>query len=412
MSRLSGQSERNDLTPGKRAPDVHVNQYRDYNLLFTAFALALLGTGIAVVGIVLLAFDLASDDAGAVLGTALAIKTGTHVVVAPIAAVLSGTVPKRPLMLILVLVGASTILLLPLITSVWQLYALIFVFAAGSAVFNPTYQALVPYFLPEPRAYYRALTKARVANELESAASPLAAAVLLLVLDHGGLFVAAMAIFLLAAAILSKVEIPTVDTVKKAKPLKEVGRGLRLFRDTPELRFLVPLNTAMALIFAMVMTNTVVLVQGLFDLGERATAIGMAAFGVGVLIGAILMVPLLLRLKAQPIMLVSAAFTAGLLLVGTQIASFQGLLVLWSLLGIGYGLAITPASAVVRSYGRAEDRGLLYATYFSLANFALFLAYPLVGWLSAVLDTEIEFALLAAIVGAAVLAAFRLTRVL
>jgi MFS family permease len=203
-----------------------------------------------------------------------------------------------------------------------------------------------------------------------------------------------------------------VDTVKKAKPLKEVGRGLRLFRDTPELRFLVPLNMAMALIFAMVMTNTVVLVQGLFDLGERATAIGMAAFGVGVLIGAILMVPLLLRLKAQPIMLVSAAFVAGLMLVGTQIASFQGLLVLWSLLGIGYGLAITPASAVLRSYGRAEDRGLLYATYFSLANFALFLAYPLVGWLSAVLDTKIEFALLAAIAGAAVLAAFRLTRVL
>jgi MFS family permease len=400
------------LTQGKRAPDVHVNQYRDYNLLFTAFALALLGTGIAVVGIVLLAFDLARDDAGAVLGAALAIKTGTHVVVAPIAAVLSGTMPKRPLMLILVLVGASTILLLPLIGSVWQLYALIFVFAAGSAIFNPTYQALVPYFLPEPRAYYRALTKARVANELESAASPFAAAVLLLVLDHDGLFVAATATFLLAAAILSKVDIPTVDTVKKAKPLKEVGRGLRLFRDTPEFRFLVPLNMAMALIFAMVMTNTVVLVQGLFELGERATAIGMAAFGVGVLIGAILMVPLLLRLKAQPIMLVSAAFVAGLMLVGTQIASFQGLLMLWSLLGIGYGLAITPASAVLRSYGRAEDRGLLYATYFSLTNFALFLAYPLVGWLSAVLDTKIEFALLAAIAGAAVIAAFRLTRVL
>src|SRR5262249_17822176 len=151
-----------------------------------------------------------------------------------------------------------------------------------------------------------------------------------------------------------KVEILSVSTAKKAKPLKEVGRGLRLFRDTPELRFLVPLNMAMALIVAMVMTNTVVLVQGLFDLGERATAIGMAAFGVGVLVGAVLMVPLLLRLKAQPIMLLGAAFAASLLLLGTQIASFQGLLVLWSLLGIGYGLAVTPASAVLRSYGSAE----------------------------------------------------------
>jgi hypothetical protein len=81
----------------------------------------------------------------------------------------------------------------------------------------------------------------------------------------------------------------------------------------------VPLNMAMALIVAMVMTNTVVLVRGLFDLGERETAIGMAAFGIGVLVRAILMVPLLLRLKALPIMLVSAAFAAGLLLVGTQL---------------------------------------------------------------------------------------------
>jgi len=258
------------LTADERASDVH-NHYGDYNRLFTAFALALLGTGVAVVGIVLLAFDLAGDDAGVVLGTALGIKTATYVVVAPIASVVSGSVPKRRLMLVLLLTGASTFLLLPWVTSVWQLYALIFVFAVGSAIFNPTYQALVPYFLPEPRAYYRALTKARVANELESTASPLAAAILLLVVDHEGLFVAAMAIILLAAAILSKVQIPSVGVVKKAKPLKEVGRGLRLFRDTPEFRFLVPLNMAMALIVAMVMTNTVVLVQGLFDLGERET---------------------------------------------------------------------------------------------------------------------------------------------
>ena len=270
MSGFSGQSERNDLTADERASDVH-NHYGDYNRFFTAFALALLGTGVAVVGIVLLAFDLAGDDAGVVLGTALGIKTATYVVVAPIASVVSGSVPKRRLMLVLLLTGASTFLLLPWVTSVWQLYALIFVFAVGSAIFNPTYQALVPYFLPEPRAYYRALTKARVANELESTASPLAAAILLLVVDHEGLFVAAMAIILLAAAILSKVQIPSVGVVKKAKPLKEVGRGLRLFRDTPEFRFLVPLNMAMALIVAMVMTNTVVLVQGLFDLGERET---------------------------------------------------------------------------------------------------------------------------------------------
>jgi hypothetical protein len=274
------------------------------------------------------------------------------------------------------------------------------------------YQALVPHFLSESRAYSRALTKARVANELENAASPLAATVLLLVVDHDGLFVAAMAIFLLAAEILSKVDIPSVNIGTKVKPLKEVGRGLRLFRDTPELRFMVPINMAMALIVAMVMTNTVVLVQGLFNLGERATAIGMSAFGVGVLVGAVAMVPLLLRLKAQLIMLLGAALGAGLLLLGTQIVSFERLLLVWLLLGIGYGLAVTPASIILRNYGRAEDRGLLYATYFSIVNSALFLAYLLVGWSSVALHTNTEFVLLAAIAGLAVLAAaFHVARV-
>jgi MFS family permease len=412
VSGFSGQPERNDVTQRKLTTAVCINQYRDYNLFFTSFALALLGTGIAVVGIALLAFDLAGDNAGAALGTALAVKTATYVVVAPIAAVLFGTIPKRRLMLILLLVGALMIALLPLVRSVWQLYGLIFIFAAGSAVFNPMYQALVPHFLSESRAYSRALTKARVANELENAASPLAAAVLLLVLDHDGLFVAAMTIFMLAAAILSKVDIPSVNIGTKVMPLKEVGRGLRLFRDTPELRFMVPINMAMALIVAMVMTNTVVLVQGLFNLGERATAIGMSAFGVGVLVGAVAMVPLLLRLKAQLIMLLGAAFAAGLLLLGTQIVSFERLLLVWLLLGIGYGLAVTPASIILRNYGRAEDRGLLYATYFSLVNSALFLAYPLVGWSSVALHTNTEFVLLAAIAGVAVLAAaFHVARV-
>jgi MFS family permease len=400
-----------DVTSDKQAPaEADGNRYRDYHLLFAAFALVLLGAGIAVVGIALRAFELAGDDAGAVLGTALAIKTATYVLVAPVAAALSGTLPKRPLMLSLILVGASTILLLPLVTTMWQLYALILVFASGSAVFAPTYQALVPSLLPEPSAYHRALAKARVANELETAASPLAAALLLLVLDQLGLFVAAMAILLLAAAIISKVEFPRVDIGGQPRPLLEAARGFRLFRDTPEFRFLLPLNLGMALIVAMVMTNTVVLVQGLFDLDERATAAGMATFGVGVLVGAVFMLPLLQRFKAQSIMILSAAITAGLLLAATQMTSFQGLLIFWLLLGAGYGLAVTPASAILRQYGRAEDRGLLYATYFSIANLALLLAYPLVGWLSATLDYKIEFALLAALAGLPVAVAFRVQR--
>ena len=49
---------------------------RDFRHLFSAQIIALFGTGLATVALGLLAYELAGADAGAVLGTALAIKMG------------------------------------------------------------------------------------------------------------------------------------------------------------------------------------------------------------------------------------------------------------------------------------------------------------------------------------------------
>lgn len=51
-------------------------KHRTYRHLFLAQVVALLGTGLATVALSLLAFDLAGDEAGQVLGTAMAIKMG------------------------------------------------------------------------------------------------------------------------------------------------------------------------------------------------------------------------------------------------------------------------------------------------------------------------------------------------
>ncbi len=96
------------------------------------------------------------------------------------------------------LLRAGAILTLPFVTDLWHLYLAVFVFTAASAAFTPTYQALVPHLLPDPDDYARALAKSRVASELENAVSPMVAAALLLVLSYRGLFLAAMALFLLS----------------------------------------------------------------------------------------------------------------------------------------------------------------------------------------------------------------------
>jgi MFS family permease len=68
---------------------------RTYRHLFLAQVIALIGTGLATVALSLLAYDLAGANAGAVLGTALAIKVIAYVGVAPIAAAFAERLPRR-----------------------------------------------------------------------------------------------------------------------------------------------------------------------------------------------------------------------------------------------------------------------------------------------------------------------------
>lgn len=64
---------------------------RTYRHLLFAQVIALLGTGLATVALSLLAFDLAGAKAGAVLGTALAIKMLAYIGVAQVASALAAS---------------------------------------------------------------------------------------------------------------------------------------------------------------------------------------------------------------------------------------------------------------------------------------------------------------------------------
>jgi MFS family permease len=93
-----------------------------YRHLFLAQVLSLLSTGLATVALGLLAYQLAGANAGAVLGTALAIKMVAYVGVAPVAGAFVHLVPRRTLLVALDLVRAAVALLLPFVTEVWQVY--------------------------------------------------------------------------------------------------------------------------------------------------------------------------------------------------------------------------------------------------------------------------------------------------
>ena len=372
-----------------------------YRNLFLAQVIALIGTGLATVALGLLAYDIAGGDAGAVLGTALAIKMAAYVGVAPIAGAFADRVPRKALLVALDLVRAAVALVLPFVTEVWQVYVLIFVLQSASAAFTPTFQATIPDVLPDEGDYTRALSLSRLAYDLESLASPMLAAALLTLINFHWLFSGTAIGFVASAAlVLGSGLLRAVAAARTGGVYERTTRGIRLYLATPRLRGLLAVTQAAAA-SAMVIVNTVVIVRGM-GFGQREVALALAAYGGGSMLAALTLPRLLDSIADRPVMLAGSAELAvvlgGLALVGG--AGWHGLLVAWALLGIAYALSVTPGGRLLRRSADTADRPALFAAQFALSHVCWLIAYPLAGQLGARAGMAAAFgaaALLAAI---------------
>lgn len=381
---------------------------RTYRHLFFAQVIALLGTGLATVALGLQAYELADGNAGAVLGTALAIKMIAYVVVAPIATAFTEQFPRRAMLVTLDLVRAGVALCLPFITGVWQAYLLIFVLQAASAAFTPTFQATIPDVLPDEDDYTNALSLSRLAYDLEKVGSPLLAAALLTLVSYHDLYLGTVVGFLASACLVVSVLLPDPKPAERRSIYDRTTRGLRLYLTVPRLRGLMALNLAVAAGGSMVFVNTVVLVQSTYGLGERYTAFALAAFGLGSMLAALSLPRLLKAVPDRPVMLAGTAVLVAALLIGLMLPSYPALIALWAIIGIGYSLVLTPSGRILRKSAAPEMRPALFAAQFALSHGCWLITYPLAGWMGATIGLPATFALLAVLTGLGAIAAIRL----
>ncbi|WP_273746434.1 MFS transporter [Morganella morganii] len=384
---------------------------RTYRHLFAAQVIALIGTGLATVALGLLAYDLAGDRAGAVLGTALAIKMSAYILVAPIAAAFADKFPRRTMLVTLDLVRAIVAIALPFVTQIGEIYILIFVLQSASAAFTPTFQATIPDILPDEREYTRALSLSRLAYDLESVLSPMLAAALLTVMNFHNLFAGTAAGFLASAVLVVSVTLPKMKTLTiKRSIYDKTTRGIRIFLKTPRLRGLLAINMAVAAASAMVIVNTVVLVQADFGFSQRSTAIALAFFGVGSMVSALALPKLLDKIHDRMPMLAGTGLLVAGLGLGIFLRDYFTLIALWTLLGVGYSLSQTPCGRLLRRSSTAEDRPALFAAQFALSHSCWLVTYPLAGWAGATLGTQASFIALAAVAALSLLIAVLIWR--
>ncbi|KIC14943.1 MFS transporter [Leisingera sp. ANG-Vp] len=388
-------------------------QNRTYRHLFLAQIVALSGTGLATVALGLLAYDLAGDRAGLVLGTALTIKMVAYVAVAPVAAAFAERVNRRRMLIRLDLVRMGVAICLPFVSEVWQVYVLIFVLQSASAGFTPAFQASIPDVLPDQKEYTQALSLSRLAYDLESLISPMLAAALLTLVTFDNLFWGTAFGFAASALLLLSISLPS-PAPKEPRPIYErTTRGIRNYLRTPRLRGLLSLSWIVAAISAMVIVNTVVIVRADLGLSESAVAVALGAFGGGSMVAAFLLPRLLERVTDRRLMIsggvlgisvfavLGAAGLAGAL-------SLPVLLTGWFLTGFAYSVIQTPSGRLLTRSAHPEDRPAVFAAQFTLSHACWLLFYPLSAALTAAFGAGAAMLILALMSAGGLAAAIRL----
>ena len=363
-----------------------------YRRLFAAQVVSLAGTGLATVALGLLAYDLAGSGTGLVLGTVFAIKMLAYVAVAPIAAALVHAAPPRVVLVAADLVRVVVVLGLPLASAVWQVYVLVLVMQAASAVHTPAYQAVLPRVLADERRYTQALSLSRLSEDLEMVLSPLLAAALLLVVPSSDLFVGTAIGFAMSALLVSRLNIKRSEEVDDDDPTtfgRRARRGIALMIQTPALRAVLALNMVVAAGGAYVLVQYVLIARDVYDRGDGAAALLVAALGAGSITVAVLLPRALEALPERALMLAGG----GLLVVATAAVAVAlrapgtgGLVlvgVLFALVGAGWAAAETPVGRIITRTTPERDQPAVFAAQFSLSHACWLVTYPLAGWLGA-----------------------------
>ncbi|WP_336169573.1 MFS transporter [Acinetobacter sp. 161(2023)] len=362
-----------------------------YRHLFLAQVIALIGTGLITIALALQAYDLAKGQAAQVLGIALAIKMIAYIGVAPIASAFAERLPRKKVLVTLDVIRACTALCLPFVTQIWQIYVLIFILQSASAAFTPTFQAMIPDVLPEEREYTNALSLSRLAYDLENIISPMLAGFLLSYMSYHNLFLGTVVGFIGSALFVVSAKLPVAQVAAFQGVYSRIKRGAKIYFNTPRLKALLALNLAIASASAVVIVNTVVLVQSTFKLSEHATTWAFGLFGLGSMLSAFMLPKVLEKFDDRSVMLSGTVILVIGLLSGYFIPSYDWLLALWFVLGIGYSVSQTPTGRLIRKSASSENRTALFAAQFAFSHACWLITYPLVGWLSTHLGTLFTF---------------------
>ena len=353
--------------------------------LYFAQTINLIGDALTWLGLALLAFELAGEQAGLILSGALTLRVLAFVVLSPIAGAIADRFDRKQIMLITHLARMGIVCLFPFVTQAWQIYAIVLALNVFYAFFTPIYTATIP-LVTNPEEYQSAIALSSSTYQLLGVLGPgLAGSVAAFVgirqvffLDGITFLIAAILIATLPGQLMVNQNQQTARTINRT--LEDIRTGTFCLFADPLIRYALAMQLVAAIAGAAILVNTVGYVQGTLHLGKTEYGWVMSAFGIGATLASISLGNMNQRLKYTLVIGIGAVLIT-LALFPANWASLSILLLLWSVAGIGQTLVNVPTQALIADRTAIEVQGRVYGAHFAWSHLWWAFSYPLAGWM-------------------------------
>lgn len=367
--------------------------HRDFGLILVAWGLSALGDFMAVTALTLRVEEQTNSGfavAGLLFASALPL-----VLFNPVAGWLVDRFETRRVLALSALVQAAAVASLAQWDGLALTYALVFVLNCGLAVERPALFALIPRIVGEeqaPKAYawfesvrYATLTLGLLLGGVLTGAFGASTALLV---DAGTFLVTAV-----VATALRTRRAPRPDGAPGGTEERRMTAGLRLVGRNRLLRTMVIVLAGSILFGGIDNVANVFLAKDALGIGDAGYGALAAAWGVGMIAGAVVAGRRVRRRNAAVLVVGAVALMGGAILATAPAPVVWTALATLMIGGVGNGLSNVAMRVVLQTRVEETLRGRVYAAYQGLLSVAEFAALAIAGALVQLLGARWTLAL-------------------
>ena len=353
--------------------------------LYLAQTISLLGDAFSWVGIALLAFEFGGEKSAEILATALTLRVTAFIIFGSFAGVLADIFNRKSIMITADIARMCIVFTFPFVNEVWQVYLLIFLLNVFNAFFTPAYKACIPQLIKEKENYGNAIALSNGTWQLLGILGPGLAGGLAVLFGSRDLFFFDAFTFLISTSLVFLIPMKAIKQQKNEERISmlsicnDIKYGSGILFQTPAIRFALLIELTAAIAGAQILVNTVGHVKGDLMLTNKEYGWIMTAFGIGATIAAFTANTVDKSKNKTRLLLFGAFMLAGAILFANKV-SYEILLVLWILAGLGQSYTEMPSQILIAENIDLDKQGKVYGGHFAWSHLWWAIAYPIAGF--------------------------------